>query len=344
MKNIVLHIIAMFLVMTMSSNDCYSQEVKVDGRIEKDSVFTGQPFEYQLDIIIPDGYVVDWSNLKDSLSENVEILSRGDILEERLDNSDILLSQKLTLATFDTGYVEIPGIPVKYLKSAKDTTSYVNRTDFMYIYVQSASIDTTMTYRAIKSPIRQNITFKETIPYLLGIVIVIFLILIVVHLIKRSKAKEKVEKEEVIPQIPAITIARERLLQLKDASLWQSGRYKDYYTDLTDITREYLDGEFNIDAIEMTSEEILQEVKRINLDSQIFNKLQETLSTADLVKFAKATPGRTENENAFVNINSFIEESYQFHQELERKMAEEAKSKKRDAEESTENQEMEETK
>ena len=62
-----------------------------------------------------------------------------------------------------------------------------------------------------------------------------------------------------------------------------------------------------------------------------------------LVKFAKATPSSTENENAFKDINSFIEESFVFHQEQEKKKAEEAKAKKYDFEEDK-NQEMEETK
>ena len=132
---------------------------------------------------------------------------------------------------------------------------------------------------------------------------------------------------------------------LKEANLWQSGRYKDYYTNLTDIAREYLEGQFDIDAIEMTSEEILDEVKKIRLENNIYNKLQDTLLIADLVKFAKATPNSSENENAFNNINSFIEESYVFHQEAEKKKAEEAKVKKYDFEEdNNKNQETEETK
>ena len=53
----------------------------------------------------------------------------------------------------------------------------------------------------------------------------------------------------------------------------------------------------------------------------------------------------TENEKAFNDINTFIEESYIFHQELEKKRIEEAKARKYDFEEETDkNQEMEETK
>ena len=93
----------------------------------------------------------------------------------------------------------------------------------------------------------------------------------------------------------------------------------------------------------MTSDEILDEVRKIQLDNLIFSKLQNTLITSDLVKFAKATPSPSENENAFKDINSFIEESFVFHQEQENKKAEEAKAKKYDFEEDK-NQEMEETK
>ena len=132
--------------------------------------------------------------------------------------------------------------------------------------------------------------------------------------------------------------------QLKDANLWQSGKSKEYYTYLTDIAREYLEGQFNIDAIEMTSDEILEEVKKLQIDKLILSKLEHTLTTADLVKFAKANPSPTENETAFSDINSFVEESYIFHQEMEKKKAEEAKAKKNDTEkEVAENQEMEET-
>ena len=214
----------------------------------------------------------------------------------------------------------------------------------MDIYVKPATIDTTMAYKPIIMPVKQNITFEETIPYFGGAIVLAGLILLIIYLVRKSRNKENNHEEEVKPQIPAIVTAREKLALLKDANLWQSGRYKDYYTDLTDIAREYLEGEFEIDAIEMTSDEILSEVRKIHLDDLVFNKLEKTLTTADLVKFAKATPLSAENEEAFKNINSFVEESYTFHQELEKKKMEEAKAKKYDFEEHTENQEMEETK
>ena len=323
---------------------CHSQDVIVDGKIATDTILTGHPFDYSLDIRMPKGYIINWNELKDTLNKSVEVISRSEIKEQPIDNSsDILLTQHLTLASFDTGYVEIPSIGIKYYKSAKDTSVYTSYTDYMYVYVEPAAIDTTMAYRPIKMPIKQNITFEETVPFVGGGIILAGLVLLIIYIVRRLRKKTNIEEEEVKPQIPAIVTAREKMAQLKESNLWQSGKYKDYYTDLTGIAREYLEGQFNIDAIEMTSDEILDEVRKIQLDNLIFSKLQNTLITSDLVKFAKAIPSPAENENAFKDINSFIEESFVFYQEQEKKKAEEAKAKKYDFEEDK-NQEMEETK
>ena len=344
MKNKILHILIFLMAIVTPYKYCHSQDVIVNGKITTDTILTGHPFDYSLDIRMPKGYIINWNELKDTLNKSVEVISRSEIKEQPIDNSsDILLTQHLTLASFDTGYVEIPSIGIKYYKSAKDTSVYTSYTDYMYVYVKPAAIDTTMAYRPIKTPIKQNITFEETAPFVGGGIILAGLVLLIIYIIRRSRKKTNTEEEEVKPQIPAIVTAREKMAQLKESNLWQSGKYKDYYTDLTGIAREYLEGQFNIDAIEMTSDEILDEVRKIQLDNLIFSKLQNTLITSDLVKFAKAIPSPAENENAFKDINSFIEESFVFHQEQEKKKAEEAKAKKYDFEEDK-NQEMEETK
>lgn len=343
-----MHITSIFFVLIMLlsfDNHCCAQNIYANGSIDRDSIFAGQPFNYRIDIKIPEDYVIDWTTTKDTLSKSIEVIKRSEITDTPISNGDIIISQTLTLTSFDTGYVEIPPVGIKYTKSIDDTTKNDCFTEYMYIYVEPVPIDTTMAYKPIKTPIRQGITLIEASTFAGGAIILAGLILLVIYLINRSKNKDKIKKEEYIPEIPAIVTARERLSQLKDANLWQAGKSKEYYTDLTDIAREYLEGQFDIDAIEMTSDEILEEVKKLQIDKLILNKLEHTLITADLVKFAKANPDPIENETAFSNINSFVEESYLFHQEMEKKKAEEAKTKKNDIEkEVSQNEEMEETK
>ncbi len=324
---------------------CQAQNIYANGTIDRDSVFAGQPFNYKIEVKAPNDYVIDWAATRDSLSNNIEVIKRSEITNTPISSGSTVFSQILTLTSFDTGYVEIPPISISYSKSINDSVKNNCLTEYTYIYVEPVSIDTTMAYKPIKMPIKQNITFIEASTYIGIAIIIAGIIALAIYLIKRHKKKEKVEDEEYIPIIPAIVTARERLSQLKVSNLWQSGKSKEYYTDLTDIAREYLKGQFNIDAIEMTSDEILEEVKKLQIDKLIFSKLENTLTTADLVKFAKANPNPTENETAFSDINSFVEDSYMFHQEMERKKAEEAKAKKNDIEkEEPQDQEKEETK
>ena len=51
---------------------------------------------------------------------------------------------------------------------------------------------------------------------------------LIIYVVRKSRNKDNNHEEEVKPQIPAIITAREKLALLKDANLWQSGRYKDY--------------------------------------------------------------------------------------------------------------------
>ena len=69
-------------------------------------------------------------------------------------------------------------------------------TEYMYIYVEPISIDTTMAYKPIKAPIKQGITLMEATKYMGTIIVLAGLIFLVIHLIKRSKNKEKIEEEE----------------------------------------------------------------------------------------------------------------------------------------------------
>ena len=112
---------------------------------------------------------------------------------------------------------------------------------------------------------------------------------------------------------------------MKNNELWNSTQTKDYYTDLTDIAREYLEGQFDIDAVEMTTDEIMSAVNELNLNSVTKAKLQDTLTTADFVKFAKANPTAEQNKQSFSDINNFVEDSYVYFQEEEKKKEEESR-------------------
>ncbi|MDO4512037.1 MAG: cell wall anchor protein [Bacteroidales bacterium] len=119
--------------------------------------------------------------------------------------------------------------------------------------------------------------------------------------------KGKNPLKRVKKRLPPYEEAVERLHLLKSKQLWQNGREKDYYTGLTDILREYIDRRLGINAIEMTSSEIIDALKH-NAETQMVNdQLSEILAVADFVKFAGQRPLADDNERSYQRAVNFVE-------------------------------------
>lgn len=109
------------------------------------------------------------------------------------------------------------------------------------------------------------------------------------------------------PRIPPYELAIRRLNQLKQRRIAESGNEKEYYTQLTDILREYLEGRFKIYAREMPTKQIMEAVEDNPETARLALTLQPVLQTADFVKFAKVRPLPDENIRAFNAVQAFVE-------------------------------------
>ena len=313
-------------MMSALSIQCNAQAVSLKGRINVDTILVGQPFDYQLSLTVPKDYNVDWKRFGDTLSKSIEIIKEGELTTTPVENTDnVLMQQQLTMTTFDTGYVYVPEIDIYYSKSLQDSVRYKLHTMEKELYVKTVAVDTTQAFLPINGVIKQHITAKEVLPWAAIVIVLAAIAYLIYYLRKHRKVKDVVVEEKKKPTIPAIVTARAKLADMKDNESWNSLKTKDYYTDLTDIAREYLEGQFEIDAVEMTTDEIMKEVNALNLQDFVKMKLQDTLITADLVKFAKANPSKDENEQSFKDINLFVEDSYVYFQEEKKKKEEENK-------------------
>ena len=318
--------ILLFCMMSFLGIQCDAQVTFLRGRTDADTIVVGQPFDYQLSLTIPKDYFVEWKQFGDTLSKSIDVINVEDVKTTAINNSDnVIMTQNLTLTSFDTGYVYVPEIAITYSKSLQDSIRYTLRTDEKELYVTTVAVDTTEAFRPIKGVMRQGFTAKEVFPWVALAIIIAGVVYLIIYLKKHKKTKEVVVEEKKKPTIPAIITARAKLAEMKDNEVWNTPKTKDYYTDLTDIAREYLEGQFEIDAIEMTTDEIMDAVNQLNISNLTKSKLQDTLTTADLVKFAKANPSAEQNKQSFSDINNFVEDSYIYFQEEEKKKEEESK-------------------
>lgn len=316
----------LFCMMSLLDIRCEAQVTFLKGKTSTDTIIVGQPFDYQLSLTIPKDYFVDWRQFGDTLSKSIDVLKVEDIKTMSINNSDnVIMTQNLTLTSFDTGYVYVPEIAITYSKSLKDSVRYTLSTEEKELYVKTMAVDTTQAFRPIKGIMRQSVTVKEVFPWVVIVIVIAGIVYLIIYLKKHKKTKDVVVEEKKKPAIPAIITARAKLAEIKDTEFWNSPNSKDYYTNLTDIAREYLEGQFNIDAVEMTTDEIIRAVSKLNLGNSTKSRLRDTLIIADFVKFAKANPSSEHNKQSFNDIDNFVEDSYIYFREEEKKKEEEGK-------------------
>ena len=111
------------------------------------------------------------------------------------------------------------------------------------------------------------------------------------------------------PPLPPHVEAIKALETLHNQKLWQNSRYKAYYSGLSDILRHYIVRRWNIGALEMTSDEIIEAMRGVELPDKARRDLSSLLRDADLVKFAKAEPDSEQNENDYLKSYYFVEET-----------------------------------
>ena len=125
----------------------------------------------------------------------------------------------------------------------------------------------------------------------------------------RKRPEKEVVIEAAKPGIPAHTLAVSKLKGLREKKLWQRGEVKQYYIELSDILREYIEKRYMIKTHEKTTDEIFAGLKYIDIAKENKNILRQILTLSDLVKFAKEKPLPVENEECMDNAVIFVLET-----------------------------------
>ena len=289
-----------------------AQNVEVEGKVNDTKVQVGKPFTLDLSLKVPYGWFVEWNDFAiDTLSEQLDIIKRSEVERTADADSNVIVKQQLTLMTFDTGQIQVPAVGLTYAKSFDDPDRLKAYTDPINLYSTTITVDTTLAYKPIVEPIAAPVQMKEVFPWILAVLLLALVVFGIWYW--RKHRKTKVDADGIIvrgPVIPPYDKAVGDLEQLRQQKLWQSGKVKEYFSSLTDIAREYIEGQFGVNAVEMTTDDILEEVKPLHFSQETYNKLKETMEVADLVKFAKYSAANLESENAMNSMTEFVNESY----------------------------------
>ena len=302
-----------------------AQNVEVEGKVESTQVQVGKPFTLDLSLKVPYGWFVEWNDFAiDTLSEQIDILKRGDVVRTADADSNVIVQQQLTLMTFDTGQIQLPAVGLTYARSFEDPMRMKAFTEPIDLYATTIVVDTLQPYKPIVEPIAAPIQMKEVYPWILAVLLLTLAVFGIWYWRKHRKTKVDADGNIVRgPVIPPYDKAVDDLKRLREEKMWQSGKVKEYFSSLTDIAREYIEGQFGVNAVEMTTDDILTEIRPLHFKKETFDKLKDTMEVADLVKFAKYSASMLESDTALNSMTDFVNESYEQYQK--RKAEEEAR-------------------
>lgn len=239
---------------------------------------------------------------------NVEVISQKQDTSLDKDGKILKISQTYTITSFEEGNDTLDSLFLRYQMPGSEIRQL--HADPLFMAVSSVEVDTNKAIKDIEDIMKVPITFREILPWILLALGLAALAFGICYLVKRIKNRQPIIPTRKEPEVPAETVALEKLEELRISALWKHGRIKEYHTELTDILRQYLEKQFGIEAAEMTSEQILDAVMEIrDLPSSINDKLRQILQTADMVKFAKSEPLPSEHDLSMSHAVLFVNET-----------------------------------
>ena len=275
-----------FFLFLLFSNTMVAQEVRLTAKTEIDTFRLG-----------------GWIDVQVEGKTDAAIDTIGPVVKDSLGLLEVVKVERMgaepkwlvRLTTIDSGKVFLPPIEFAY-KVKGDTGKHKAYSNSLLLNIAGVAIDPKGDIKDIKPPMSAPWLFEDFLPYLIALIILAVLGGGVYYYWRKKKLKQEL-LEEVKVMIPPHREALTALRVLEEKKLWQQGLVKQYYSEVTEIIRHFFERRWGIIALELTTDEILVQMKHIPEALHGWKDMESFFLTADLVKFAKYEPSPAEHEN-----------------------------------------------
>lgn len=240
----------------------------------------------------------------DMLMKGVEVLHITPPDTTDIKNNRITIKYDLLITSFDSSLYLLPS----FLAIDGRDTLY---SDQVALKVSSPDVDLEHPdeFNDIKDIWRPPFVLADYYTLIYGILFTLFVICVIGYFIQRMRSRP--EKSAIIkeaPKLPPHEQAMKELKEIREQKLWQQGRNKEYYTEITDTLRRYISLRYGTSVLEKTSSEILDVLRNEEPgNKEVYDLLKQILHLSDFVKFAKFHPVPDENELSMFNANLFVD-------------------------------------
>jgi hypothetical protein len=220
------------------------------------------------------------------------------------EDAKFTLIKKYALTQFDSGSYTLPSQQITINEKPFFT-------DSLKVDVNTVAVDT-MAQKMYDIKDITNVEKTSTFPWAWVLGIIVLLAIIGGLLYWFVWRKKNLTEEEKVALLPPYDRAMLELKKLENSKYLIQDEYKQYYSELTDIVRSYLEEDVHISALESTTDQLIEKLEmlkdagNLKIDSDTLSQFKRILQTSDLVKFAKSKPDTSIAEQDRKSIENIV--------------------------------------
>lgn len=304
LKGNIFRILLLFVIAILSGVKMQAQQTLIDVKLDTADILIGEQTTIHLTVTTDRERVVVCPIPTEALMPGVEVLSISQADSSVIDNR-LIIKQDILITSFDSSLYLLPPFIVV---DGRDTIS----SDQVALKVSTVPVnaDKPEEFYDIKNIWNAPFVLADYYPWIFGVLLALFVLCVIGYMIQRYRNRKSLipfKKEE--PKLPPHEQAIQELNRIKSRKLWQQGLDKEYYTQITEALRHYISGRYQVNAMEKTSEEILDIIECENDAQSVYHTLKQILHLADFVKFAKFHPLPDENDLSMMNAYLFVNQT-----------------------------------
>ncbi len=283
-----------------------AQNADINAVIDTSSILIGDQIHLRITVTAPEGCSVKVPVLRGTIADKVLIL--GLPVRDSSVNTDGTrkISDDYLITSFDEGTFDIDSLSCEIQNETITETLYTDKLSLTVTRPSVTPADTSDAIFDIVSPRKAPIVFAELLPWIIIVIAVALVVWVLVRYLPRKPFARIIKNE--VPVEPAHITAVRELDKLRKEELWQKGEVKEYYSRLSDILRRYVDGRFNIQSPELTTDETVRMLQRSGfVTSELLQIVKSVLSDSDMVKFAKFKPESDQNITSIDKAAKFVD-------------------------------------
>ena len=280
-------------------------QVSVEASIDSLELLIGEQAHITLQVSLDSDKRLQLPVCPDTLVRGVEVLDVAKPDTQYInDNKRMLIKEVYTITSFDSALYYLPPMEVK-------VEDDIYKSNPLALKVMTMPVDTLHPEQFFgpKDVMKPNFMWSDWYGIIACVVLWIPAVFLLLYFIKRFRDNQPIiRKVKVEPKLPPHMEAMQEIDRIRNEKVWQHGLQKEYYTQLTDTLRTYIERRFGFKALEMTTDQIIDRLESVH-DAEAMIELRSLLQTADLVKFAKFIPMMNENDANLLNAINFINET-----------------------------------